>query len=64
LLALFFDPEYGSVMLLWNVGWRSTDYKRYIPEDWILVFSWFLGNALWRDSWEPFLSQEWKQNEL
>jgi hypothetical protein len=20
LLALFFDPEYGSVMLLWNVG--------------------------------------------
>jgi hypothetical protein len=31
---LFFDPEDGGDMFLWNVGWLSTTTWRYIPEDW------------------------------
>jgi hypothetical protein len=32
LSGLFFNPEDGN-MFLRNVGWLSTDYRRYIPED-------------------------------
>jgi hypothetical protein len=33
LFGLFFDPEDGGDMFLRNVGWLSTVYMRYIPED-------------------------------
>jgi hypothetical protein len=31
--GLFFYHKDGSIMLLRNVGWYSTDYKGYIQED-------------------------------
>jgi hypothetical protein len=31
--AYFLDPEDGGDMFLRNVGWNSTDYRRYVPED-------------------------------
>jgi hypothetical protein len=31
--GLFFDPEEGGDMLLWNVGWTSKDYTALYPRE-------------------------------